>query len=89
MTVRSRMKLEVGSYSKPAHFAIIGEPTVFYIWYKPEGQKGASSKWMSGHVAFKHYTRMRQLLEINNNTDAFISYLSDLYHANAQVKKVF
>ncbi len=83
---KSRIKLQVGDYSKDAHFAVIGDPTTYYLWYKPKGQKGASSKWMSGHVAFKHYNVMRQFLGINKNTDAFVSYLSDLYHANIDMK---
>lgn len=86
MADKSRVKLEVGGYNKASHFAVIGEPTTFYLWHRPEGQVGGNSKWMSGHVAFKHYNVMRQLLEINKNTDGFVSYLTDLYHANIEPK---
>lgn len=88
MKDKSRIKLEVGSYNKPDHYAVIGEPTVFYIWYKPKGQKGSHSKWMSGHEAYRHYMKMREILTINKNQDGFVSYLSDLYHENIELKKV-
>lgn len=88
MADKSRVKLEVGGINKPIHFAVIGDPTTFYLWYKPNNEKGTNSKWLSGHVAFKHYNRMRELLEMNKNQEGFVAYLTDLYHANADVKKV-
>ncbi len=87
MAAKSRVKLEVGEYNKPEHYAVIGDPTTYYVWYKPKGQPGSHSKWITGHVAYNHYNKMRELLIINKNMEAFVSYLSDLFHAHMEVKK--
>ena len=88
MAATSRVLLQIGDYSKSAHFAVIGRPNQYYLWYKPKGQKGYSSRMLEGNLAYVHYTRMYELLGVNRNEGAFISYLTDLYMANPDTKKV-
>lgn len=88
MAVKSRVVLEVGGYNKPSNFAVIGTPAEFYIWYKPVGQKGESSEWFSGRLAFRHFGKMRELLLINKDKETFISYLTDLYLTNLKRKQI-
>lgn len=87
MAATSRVLLQIGEYDKSAHYAVIGKPTQFYLWYKPRGQKGYSSRMLEGSTAHKHYTRMHELLNINHNEAAFVSYLTDLYMLNPDLKK--
>lgn len=53
--------LEVGSYKTPCHYAVIGEPTDFYIWVREHSRYGSNSKWFIGIEAFELYNRFRQL----------------------------
>lgn len=88
MSRATRILLEVGDYSKSSHFAVIGVPTAYYVWYKPKGQRGVSSKMLTGHQGFRHYTHMHDLLNANKNEEGFVSYLTDLFMANPEIKKV-
>lgn len=87
MAAKSRIQLEVGSYSSLYHFAVIGTPVEYYLWYKPGGAKGVSSEWFKGREAFLHFNKMRELLNTNKNPESFSSYLSDLYHTNVHIPK--
>lgn len=85
MPPKTRVLLEVGSYSSPHNYAVIGEPSKFYLWHKRINSKGNSSDWFSGSAAFQHFNKMRELLIINKNEEAFISYLSDLFYTKVEV----
>lgn len=85
MPSKTRVLLEVGSYSSSQNFSVIGEPSKFYLWHKRVNSKGNSSGWFSGNDAFQHFNRMRELLVVNKNEDAFVSYLTDLFHSRVSV----
>lgn len=85
MATKTRVLLQVGDYSSPQNYAVIGEPSKFYLWHKLPHAKGKSSDWFSGPTAFKHFSKMRELLEVNKDKTSFISYLSDLFHTNVEV----
>lgn len=85
MTTKTRILLQVGDYSSAHNYSVIGEPSKFYLWHKLPHAKGKSSDWFQGPDAFKHFSKMRDLLQINKNKDAFVSYLSDLFHTNVEV----
>jgi hypothetical protein len=80
MASKTRVLLEVGSYSSPQNYSVIGDPTNFYIWHKLPNAKGGASDWFKGSDAFRHFNKMRELLLINKDEEAFISYLSDLFY---------
>ena len=46
-------KLEIGSYKKIPHYAIIGDPTDFYVWINEDGN-GQSSEWIKGKANLHH-----------------------------------
>ena len=80
MKVQTRIKLEVGAYNKPFHYCVIGEANEYYLWHKDPGKKGQSSDIFKGQEAFKHYNRMRELLQQNGDKPGFIAYLTDLFN---------
>jgi hypothetical protein len=82
MAVKTRVALEVGGYNKPFHYAVIGTPSEYYIWYKAPNMKGQNSEWFKGTQAFKHFNKMREILDVNKNKDAFVSYLVSLYYTS-------
>lgn len=88
MKLRTRVKLEVGSYSKSFHYCVIGEPNDYYLWHKEPGMKGRSSEIFNGPDAFKHYERMRQLLQHDGDRAGFIAYLTDLFNKSFEVPRV-
>lgn len=56
--------IEVGSYKKFPHIAMVGTPQSFYLWVDEDGTQGVftcASEWIKGREAFKLYHKLRIL----------------------------
>ena len=76
-----RHDLEVGTYQTDNHYAVIGEPTNFYVWVR-EGKSAQMvrgqgwSGWITGSKGFAIYNRLRTLHR--KDRDGFVQLIKQL-----------
>ena len=82
----SAYKLEVGKWDKLPHFAVIGEPTSFYVWINHgnatalDPAQGASA-WLQGREAFDAYYKLKHFCE-KKKVNKFIALVEELHKSN-------
>ena len=72
--------VEVGSYRKLPHYAVVGDAQAFYLWVNEDGY-GNNSAWIIGRNAFSAYHKLRKLQE--KDKSAFIAEVKRMYIAHA------
>lgn len=84
-------KLEIGKYNNLPHYAVIGEPTDFYVWintgeslHSYQAGKAGASGWIKGNEAFREYNKLRQLYK--KDKTAFIDAIVQLHRGYAPKK---
>jgi hypothetical protein len=78
--------LEVGSWDKLPHYAVVGTPVNFYVWVcteKPpygDVDQGAS-EWITGLEAFTAHAKLRQMAA-KGRREEFITLVKELHKSN-------
>jgi hypothetical protein len=78
--------IEVGSWDKLPHYAVVGRPVNFYVWIclsKPHhfDRAQGASEWISGAGAFAAHTKLRNLAAKGRKSE-FIDMIKELHKSN-------
>ena len=76
---RSLSMLEVGSWNKLPHYAVVGRPTDFYLFHRPDAFTAKHTVWITGTEAFELHAKFKAALQKRNKTE-FISMFNEEFN---------
>ena len=72
-------QMEIGSFNKLPHYAVVGDKTRLYIWVDEDG-RGSNSKWITGRIAFQLWSELET--RFKKDKSAFIELLKKQHELN-------